>query len=186
VSGGFEVYYNKKRLLFLLVVSLFCLLLMFWTFTNVDNLTQKKPEGIFIYRWVGYLFYEKPLLLKIFSSMVFVLFSYGLIITIKKFQKKKAVLRNFKNQLYIDKKVIISFDDVKDVNVLDYNKNEKYIRIYLTNPEKYINSKNKSIQKYILKSNYRRFGTPLLINMSFYGESPEIIKNKILKLKNYR
>lgn len=186
MNEEFEVYYNKTRLFFLLAVSLFCLLLMLWTFANVDTLTQKKPNGIFIYRWVGYLFYEKPMLLKFFNSMVFLLFSYGLIITIKKLQKRKVVLRNLKNQLYIDKKLIISFDEVKDINVLDYNANEKYIRIYLNNPEKYINSKNKSIQKYILQFNYRRFGTPLLINLSFYSESPEIIKNKILKLKNYR
>jgi hypothetical protein len=159
---------------------------MFWTFTNAYNLTYEKPDGYIQYRWVTYVFNEKPFLLKIVSLLIFMLFSYGLILSIKKLIQIRAVLRNVKNNLYIDKKLIIPFNDVKEINVLDYNKYEKYIRIYLTNPEKYINSKNNLIQKYIVKSNYKRFGTPLLIRLTFYGESPEIIKNKIQKLKNHR
>lgn len=112
MSEGFEVYYNKEKLFFFIIVSLFCLLLMFWTFTNADNLTQKKPDGSLNYRWVGSLIYEKPLLLKIVSLLIFLLFSIGSIITIKKLIKVKAVLTNINNNLFIDKKLIIPFDNV--------------------------------------------------------------------------
>ena len=180
-----SIYYNKKRLIFLLLVSVLCLLLMFWTFINAINLTAEKPNGILIYRWVGIVFYKKPLLLRIVSSLIFLLFSYGLLISIKKLIKKKAKLKNVDGVLYIDNKAIIQFDEIKKINALTYDKNEKYIRIYLTNPEKYIDSKNNTIQKFILKSNYRKFGSPILINSTFYRENSKKITDKILKMKNY-
>jgi len=186
MSKVLYLYYSKKKLFLLLILSIVLLYIFFWSITNADALANTKPKNYVRHEWVGHLTYENPLLIKVTNSLFFILFLYGFFISIKMLLKSKVEFKNLDNNLYIDKKFITSFKDIKSFENLKYNKNEEYFRIYLNDPEKYISSKKNKFTKYILKSNYKRYGTPLIINIRLYKDSPEIIKDNILELKRGR
>jgi len=186
MNHEFLVDYHKKKLFFLMLFSICGFFLFYWMFTNADYLTNKNPDGYSRYNFVGNLLHEKPLLLKIFAFFLCLLFCYGFIFSTLKLIMQKASFQKIDGNLHINGKSIVQLKEIQKISELNYNKNENYVRIFLINPENYIKAAKNPLKKFILKSNYKRFGTPLLIQTIFYAESSEKIIAKILKLKKHR
>lgn len=160
-----EFKYNYKKIVLYIFITIILTILFTYLFLEANELVLRTPKGG-KYSWVGHIFYQNEKLLSIVSFCFVLLFIFFLFFLVNLLIKKKLVIRNEFNILFINNEKIVNISNIKNVDFIKVNKSA-FIYIYFKDPQ------NRKIEKY-LPLVFKKYSkkSKYFLNLTFLKDNP--------------
>lgn len=142
---------------------------------NAEDISQMKPSHSVRNRWVGELFYEREYLLFTLSLFIDILLLILLVDLIIQFCRKKFVLSESDEVLFLNGKHLINKNNIKKVETIEVNKNILLL-IYFKSTKGMLNARNSQLEKIKLKIQLFLNKNKLSVNLTFLKKDSDSIQ----------